>query len=487
MSIKNKMLQRPASLALTRDTPAGAATTLAAPGAKGETTVTVTASAGFVAGVPFRIGDGELIERCDVHAVAGTVLTLKQPLLRDHAAGEPVVHQTAYNLGDTTGGIDTTQAQESTDVQSDMRRLVYDKIPGYGSFGASTTLLGLTLANLCVALGLPFGRITGDGVSASTPLQLVTDFTDVDSVANACLVATYVLQDGSVMTEEFWGVGVDYTALSAQLATGQTGAVPFKVNVYGGGIAAEGAPPFVASEQYRARKGKGFGELSGVIVYVPATTTPKASTVALAAAAAADVLTVADAAGFVAGDWIAVNVEDAVETHWIEAVDEATDQLTLRTTLLRPQAAGVPVVKLARRALATTREGATFAIAGAIAPIYEGSRRYAVGGQPGTVDCSVACQLSELTLAVLALALGIPEAAIANGRLDRTQQVGQAPILALAVEGVLRDGTVCVLNLWGCAQDLATVARKFGGEGTSGTTPLTAKPSSGVQFLQYAA
>jgi hypothetical protein len=313
-------------------------------------------------------------------------------------------------------------------------------------------------------------------------MRLATDLNDTDSEQNVCIIASYVLQDGSVVVEEFWGCAADYSALSVQLGIGQPGAIPAKFVCYGAGVQQDGAITATGVTTYTPNKGKVFGKLTGVGLWA-ATGTP--TTVGTAAAADATALIVADASGLAAGDWIGVGTEDSFESHWIASI--STNTLTLKTNLLRAQAIGVVVTKLVQVPFASlTREGATLALGGQANPMYVGTREMAIGTQAENAEASLALKLQEITLAARAYLLGIPQSQIANSRLLLTENLNTASILAAYVEGVLKDGTVNILNFWGPVQDLADVgAEMLSGANTS--RPFKALPTSGLQLVQYAA
>jgi len=482
MSAKNKLMRRLKALYVFRDKSGGASTTVAAAGSAGDTTFTVASATGITAGKSLRIDDGENIERVEVSGVVGSVVTVVKPLLRAHAAGFAVVEQTGYDVGDVKGTINFTQATESTDVLSAMRRLVFTKLQGFQSMTAETAVYGTTPENLAVALGIPLTAVTGTGADIDHPKVLATDFNDVDSENNVCILFTYVQQDGSVKTREAWGCAAEYTGYAINLAIGQDGVVPLKFNVFGAGVEMDGAPTFTAATTIKAGKGKIFGELTHVGLW---TAGGGDTTVGTAAAAAATTLIVADASGLADGDWIGVNTDDLFETHLISGI--AVNTLTLATPLLRAQAVGVAVQKITQLQFAAIgKDGVKFNVGGQTTPIQSGLRRLPLGMQPGTVDVSIGFSLLELTLANLAYVLGIPQSQIANSRLLLSEKIGQATILAVFAQGLLKDGTVCLLNVWGTAQDVASVATQFG-DANGSSLPFSAKPSSGIQLVQYAA
>lgn len=485
MATKNKLVSRAQSLLAFRKKTAGASTTVPAANVAGAATITATSGAGITTGMSLQYGDGEDIERVEVQSVATNVITLVKPLARDHAAGHVLKEQIGYNLGDVKGTISSSQAVESEDVTSALRRLVFQKRQGFATFGIDVTVHGFTPENAAIALGIPLARVLGNGASIATPKVLATDFNDLDTESDVCIVATIVLQDGSVKTYEFWGVYSDYTAFAVQLAIGQgaDGAVPMKFQVFGMGVEQDGAPTYVADTSIKAGKGKVFGELTGVGLYV-AHATPAATTVATAAAADAGTLVLASGTNYAANDWIVVGVDDTLEVHWVDSV--ATNTLTLRTKLLRAQAVGVTVSRLAQLPFAAIgKEGAKLAVGGSTTPIQNGLRRLPIGAQPGFVDVSLTLSLLEMSLANRAYALGIAQSEIANSRLIMTEKIGRSTVVAAYVTGLLKDGTVNILNFWAPVQDLASVATQFG-DANGSSIPWVGKPTSGIQLIQYA-
>jgi hypothetical protein len=483
MAIKKKFLKRPTALIVARDKSAGAATTITADAAAGANTITVASGTGIAAGKSLRLGEDEDVERVEVQGIVGTTVTLVKPLLRDHVSAEPVVEQTLYNIKGLKGAPKTNHAKESTDEFSSTQRLVWTKLPGFETFGLEVTIEGYTIPNLCIALGIPFSRIFGDGLAAATPMVLATDLNDTDSEQNVCLVVSYVLQDGTVMVEEFWGCSVDYTALSLQLAFGQAGAIPCRFVCYGAGVQRIGAITATPVATYQALKGKTFGQLSGVGLWVAAAA---ATAVAPAAGVADDdSLTVADASNIPDDSWIAVGTEDGLELHWVDS--SAAGVLTLRTQLLRAQPIGTVVVPVTQLPFSSiTRDGATFAVGGQSNPMYVGTRAMAIGTQPESAEASVTFRVQDMQLAARAYLLGIPQGNVANNQLLVTEDLNTAGILAVYVAGVLQDGTVNLLNLWGPIQDLADVGAELL-SGASASRQFKALPTSGVQFVQYAA
>lgn len=483
MAVKSKFLKRPSALTFYRPKPAGASTTSTAAVAAGATVVALTSATGVTAGKSFQFGTDEDMERVEIASVAALNATLVKPLAKAHVSGDVFVEQSAYASGGIKGGVKVAHAKETPDEFSGMQRLVYAKLEGFQSFGLEVTLQGFTLANLCIALGIPFSRIFGTGASLSAPANLTTDLNDTDSEQNVCVVATYTLQDGSITVEEFWGCAVDFSGLAVQFAFGQSAAVPVKFLVYSGVKQSDAAVGSVATAltTYRATFRKVWGKLTGFGIW--ASTGAGGTTVATASTADSVTLVVTDATGIAAESWIAVGVDDTVEIHWV--LSKAVNTLTLKTAQLRAQAVGVTVQPVQKVPFASiTKEGATFSVSGQSSPIQVGTRDLPVGSQAETAEASLSARLQALTLVNRAYLSGIPQSAIANGQLLITELLNTSSILAAYVEGTLKDGTVTIVNLWGCVQDLGDLGAEMT-TGANTSRQFMAKPTSGVQFIQY--
>lgn len=484
MAIKSTFIRRPTQLVAFRDATGGTPlnTTTAAAYAAGQTTITVASGTNAVVG-PARINDGEDIERIDITNVAGAVLTLANPTRRAHAAGTPVVAQVAEDLGDVDGDVTLTMSRESTDQFSSMRFLQFGTLIGNASASFATRLLGTSVENLAFACGIPRTAIVGTGANLANVKTFTTDFTNVDSVNNLSLAVVSRRQDNTATVFEFWGVNMDFTQVSMQLARAQNGAIPFTAALIGAAVQIDTAPVWTALQTFRASKGKLFKELTNIGLVTDAAVT--ATTVGTAAAAGATTLAVASAADIVANDWIIVGTEDQLEVHWVAS--KATNTLTLRTPLLRAQAVGVRVIKALRTPFgAVVQGGATFTVGGSTTPLLVENRVFPVGMQPQNAQASATFNVHDFSLAAVARALGIPASAISANGLLLSEAMLSAGIPAVYLEGLTQDNTVCILTLWGVTQDIASFSIALGGT-TAAQLPYSVKPTSGVQFVQYAA
>ncbi len=483
MAIKSTFIRRPTQLVAFRDATGSvlnSTTTLAY--AAGVSSITVVSGTNAIIG-PARINNGEDIERIDIANVAGAVLTLARPLRRSHAIGVQVVAQVAEDVGDVDGDVTLTMSRESTDQFSSMRFISFGKLIGNASGSFAARILGTTVENFALCCGIPRTSIVGTGASLANVKTFTTDFSTVDSVNDLSLAVVSKRQDGTSTVFEFWGVNMDYTQVSMQLARAQNGAVPMRAALIGAAAQFDSAPVFVASQAFRATKGKLFKELNAVGVVSDAAVA--ATTVATAAVAGATTLLLTSATDILNNDWIILGTEDTLEVHWV--LSNATNTLTLRTPLLRDQAVGVRVIRALRTAFgAVAQGGATFDVGGSTSPIIVENRVLPVGMQPQNAQAAMTFSVHDLNLSAIARSLGIPQSAISSNALLLSEALLSSTIQAIYLEGVTQDNTVCILTLWGCTQDLANFSLALGGQNPT-SLPYSVQPSSGVQFVQYAA
>ncbi len=423
-----------------------------------------------------RLGDGEETELVQVDAIAGAVLTLKEPLAKAHKAGESACAQVGYDLGDVTdGGVTMNAASQTTDVLSAMRRLVYQTLNGYTDLSAEFSLPGLTLENLAVAAGMPYSAIYGAGTAAA-PYALATDGSDFGAESNQSLIVLGVNYGGETIRVELWGCDFDYTGVSVQLRRGQLAAVKCKAVAAGGGAASSNAFVYVADVTKRSGKGKVFDALTDMGVFGTAAVPATAVAGAGAVAGSLDL----GAGAFTAGDWLMVANGGEVEFH------QSTGGSAISTKLLRDNV-GAEVSRVDKYEFAgVTEDGVTFALGGTVTPIRLAKLRTSAGLQLGAASASLALKVADLSPENFARALGAPLTDVVGGRLHLGDNIGTAQVEGCYIAGVLKDGTVAEIIAWGCAQDTANVAVQLSQQGVA-ALPITLKPTSGIQFRQYAA
>lgn len=492
MAIKSKVYRNVSLVFLTRDSAAGASTTLTALAAAGAATITVASIAGIGVGELLRVGEGEEMELVRVHPVtapAGNTVTLEEVLLKDHANGEAVREQTAYDLGDPTdGGVTVRYQGETFDANVATKRLPLATLNGYISAGADLVLPHLALPNLLHATGMALDEYFGAGTEAD-PLGLVFDGNEFAGETNMSLIVVGVLMDGTTWRVELWGVDADYTGIDVPLGRGQLAPVPCRFTAGAGGFVGTTAPAWAATADTSLRPGKGklWDGLveAGVLTDAAA---PAATTVASGGAAGANTVTVADGTGLAADDYVRFGSGDTIEIWQLEAVAGAV--LTIRGEFKRAQVAATVVKKLDRTPFAgIAPDGGRLTFGGSVEQLRVADRRLAIGVRPGNATITLRLPTVQLNLSNLARALGIPQAAIAGGRLPITiaTLLADTGLHGVYAQGLLLDGTTLWLCAWGPSIDLSSVETTLTNVGQAPALPLTVKPTSALQVLNYAA
>jgi hypothetical protein len=492
-SAVENLIRRPQQIVLFRDAPAGAGivnTTLAADAAAGATTIVLQAGAGagVAAGQAFRIGAGELLELVFAQTTPGAdTVTLSRPLRLSHTVDTPVVEQIGYDLGDVDGDVSVNIGQESSDQASAMRLLPFTILRGNLSLGVTGRLLGTSLPNLAVALGIPYSRITGSGTVAS-PLCLQTDLSDVDSSANDSLVIVSQKQGGARVVHELWSLAYDYTGVSVQLARAQNGAVPFSVMGLSAflqfDLAAGAALPFTAVNTNRGTQGKVFRELREVGVFELSGATTTLNDEGGSGAAGENALTVtANIPTLTAGDFVAFGTDDLIEVHQVDS--HALTALAIRTPLLRTQLNGTIVQEVTKVPFLTVAPGGvTLTVGGSTTPIYNELRDLPIGMQQNTAQGSVSFATMDLLVANIARALGVPASQVSGGGALLSRLVASRRLVAFYAEGVTQDGTFCRLMAWGTTQEVQSFALTLGASNPA-QVPFVVRPASGLSLTQW--
>ena len=480
---KTKVLQKLNSLFLVRDATGGAPgnTTINGAGAAaGQKVVPVALTNNFAAGDTVRIGSGEDLELGVVASVqAGVSITLADNLTYAHIVGEAVVEQTAYDLGAISGGVNVSASAETSDVAVATQRLAYTTLNGYADLAAEFGLPGITPALLAFAMGIPLSAVTGAGTAAS-PYQLAVDGNEIGTEQNMSLIAIGVTVDAVPLRVELWGVDMDYTNISMQLRTGQHAPLSCRAVASAGGVATTNASAYVADTSQRPSKLKVFDQVVEFGAFVD-TGTQTTHTGALAAAATN--LTVASSAGILAGDWVRVDTGDQVEFHRVDTVPDGT-HLNLKTPTKYPHLAACAIVKVTPTPFGgISEDGVTFAVGGSVEPIRLGQRRLSAGLKAGAAVMTLSGGIVDHSLSVIARALGIPQAQIANGRLPITgDKIGTDITQGVYFKGLTKETWTQWINLWGASQ-VVQFAMSLTNEGVQ-SLPLSFRPNV-VHFIQH--
>lgn len=484
MPAKNNVLKQLSKAYLVVDqTATPGNTTLTAGALAGATALTVAGITNFANGDLIRVGAGEEIELAIVSGTpAGNTVNIATGLVYDHVSGEQVVEQVAYDLGDVeAGGVNLAFAGESQDINVATKRLAFTTLNGYVDASVEFQLPTFTLANFALATGIAQSTIRGTGTAAD-PLELTTDGNEFAGVTNASIVVVGQKYDGTYLRAELWGVDFDYTGISFALSRGQLTAVPVRAVASAGGILASSNVAFTASTALLATRGKAWDYLSEVGLFVDTATT---TTVNGNVAAGATSLTMTSGTSFAEGEWVRIGTGDQAQFIWLGT--KSTNTFTLRTRPFRAIATGATITKVTPTKFAgTSPEGVNVAVGGSVEPLRIAERRLSIGLRAGAATVSVGFTAIDLSLANIARALGIPQSAVAGGRLPFNNNIGTSQVDGLYVKGVLQDGTIAWVVASGNAIDVANVALQMTNSGGTGGVPITAKPASYLQLLQHA-
>jgi hypothetical protein len=486
--IKDKVIRRVSAVYLHRPKISGGSTTLSAATAVGATTFTIAANTGFGNGDTCKVGRGDETELIKINAALSGggpyTVTPEYPLVYAHAAGDPFVEFSTYDIGDIeAGGVDFRANGETQDVQAATKRLAYTIINGFNDLSMEFRLPTFSIYGMLHALGIPVSAVTGAATTAD-PRVLTTDGNNVDAEVDACITAVAELMDSTVVTVELWSVNFDYTGIDLQFTTGQVTTVPVKVTAGAGGAASTNAPTYTVDQTLRPTKDNVFATLTEVGTFI---VDPSAfsSTIATAAVAAGSkVLELASTTGLAQGHVLKVNTGDLSEYHEINTV--SAPNVNLRTPVFRTQPVGTAVVRYVRSVLGgVAQEGVRVAAGGSVEQIRVATSRLTKGTKAGPVVFSFAFGVIDITLESLCESLMIPTSAISGGRFPiRGTQLGTVSVDGVYLKGLTADQVTAEIRMWGCQQELSDFLLKFAFQGVP-SMPRRYRPTSGVQFLQY--
>jgi hypothetical protein len=484
MPTKNKVIKQLNTVLLLRDKAAsGLVTTTTGATAAGVTSLPVAGVVNAAVGDAVRVGIGDQME---VGIITNTAspLIFADPLTYPHAAGDPVVSQTAYDLGDVSdSGVTITTAGNATYVPVSTRRLNFATLDGYLEMRAEFSLPTASLYNFAFATGVPLSAITGNGATI-TPFAFNTDGNAFGTELNQSLIAIGTRMDGTTVRIEMWNVDFDYTAYTMRLARGVVATTPFRCIASAGGVITDNASAYAKATTFRPTKAKVFDYLQEVGIFVDETTAPITTTSTGTAAAGQPVLAIAAGAP-TAGMWFRVGAVGSSEVEYHRVSSFAALNITFVDNLVRAQAAGTPVVQQKLVPLSgITEQGVTFSIGGAVDMLRSAVSRLAVGMKPGDASPVVTLSLMDISLVNFAYAMGIPQAAIVGGRLPMNVNIATSSIDGFYLRGILQSGEQSWITCWGCEQDVSSIATQIAARGVA-AIPLSLRPASGVGFLQH--
>lgn len=489
MPAKTKIVKKVHAVYLHRDKPSGGgSTTLAAAAAAGATSISLTANTNFANGDTVRVGAGEEMELVKINgAITGAgpySAPLESPLTYAHAAGEAVVEQTTYDVGDIEGGgVSVRHQGQSTDVPVATKRLAYTILNGFSDLAAEFRLPGLSLYSFAHATGMLLSAITGSGTVAD-PRVLATDGNQFNGDTNLGLTLICELMDGSYVAIELWGVDIDYTGIDLQLVRGVLASIPVRCVAAAGGVATTTLPTYTLDTSIRPDKGFVFDALTEVGIFVPETSSAGSSTVAVAAAAAQKTVQLAAVTNFVAGEVAKLNTGDLAEYHEINSV--SAPNILLRSPLFRTQPVGATVVEYKRQVFGgISQDGVRLGVGGSVENLRLGTRKMGIGIRGGAATMTLGFGVVDLTLANIAYAMAIAQSQISGGRLPITpSNINGSPIDGAYLKGLLQNGSTVEIRAWGCSQNINEFLAQWAQSGTP-SLPLLLRPASGLQLLNY--
>jgi hypothetical protein len=419
MGILDKQFDVVTGFHLFVDTPAGGNTTLSAPALAGATTLALTSATNFAIGDDIRVGSGEDAELCRITNLVTLTATLAKPLLFAHPAADPVVEQSALDLGvpEADGARFNCQV-ENTDVFSALQKLAYGTLVGYGDLTVSWRYMAITADVIAAALGLPRSNVLGNGTAAAQtgtagPRLFTTDGTTLGAAANFSVVITGTLNDGSNVKATFNGLSFNPTVFTTTFSRGQLATVPVAA------LAASAAFDFTNVTFTPANVINTFASTNAdlfaeIVAVAQLTDSGTATTLNGAVAAGAYSAVVASAAGIVAGDWVRVGNE----FHLVHGV--VTNTLSFRTQVQRAQATGVAVVKQNVTDVGGIDGGFTIATPGQVTPQRSETRRLSLKYRTGNISAQLNFNATGVTPENLQRAFGIAPAAYASSVLPIT-------------------------------------------------------------------
>lgn len=481
-SRKNKILNRVVAAYLAQDkASAPASTTVGANAAAGASTFTVASATGLAIGKVIRVGAGEYAELVQISNLVTTTVTPARPLRRAHDAGEPVVEQTLYDMGDVSGGASLGINGEVTEVQVENKRLLHALLNGFIDFEMSNGLTGVTPYTFAIGLGIPIANVKGTGV-ASDPKVIQSDGSEIGTAVNQCVVLLGVTNDGTPVLMELWGAETDYTGFQVTFARGVAFVVPAK---WLGAFAfvEDNASVYVGDTTIKPSKSDLFDAIDEIEAWEDATASTLVTTSTAIAAAAQKNITLASTTNLNAGDWLKIGSGSTVEYHEVQTV---ASPVVLKTPLYRAQASGVAVVKQKLTSIGGILKGsAQFKVGGSVEKIQIEQSRATLGLKAGDAAPEFSFSIVDVTPSTIARVAGIAQSAVVSGRLDLSgTQVGTAAIDGLLLRGKNQAQRTVKLGLWGNSQGIQNILINLQKAGVNGL-PVSLRPGSAFTLMVH--
>lgn len=464
-----------------RDKPSGASTQLASAAAAGDTTVTVDADDNFADGDPIRIGT-------ELNFVSGTpaseVVTLARALTNAWPVDTAVVQYAAYRQGQVlSDGATWSITAPTTDVLTAMQRIAFAKLSGAKTARIGWPSPNVTPHHLVFALGMNLSRVTGSGTSSS-PRVLQTDGSEFGEARNMAYVVQAETFDGSNLFIEFWGASAVLDNISLPLSRGQVVQLPYAAAPTAGGMFETTDHDFTEDLTYQAAPGKVWDALSAVGLFVDTVTT---TTLNGALSAGDTSITLTSAASFADEDWVKISGTGGVQ--YVQVTGKSTNTFTTKQPIYRAVATGATVTKVTATPFAATGpSGVTLNFGVTSQDITDATKALPIETRIGAAALSFAVGVTDISLANIAHALGIPASEIASSaRLPiKTDTLGTQGIDGAYLTGTTKDGSTTMVIVAGCDVDISNISSTWTNQGEAAELPLNLVPTSLLTLQQYA-
>jgi hypothetical protein len=452
----DKAFESLTGLHLMMDSPSGGGnTTLSAVAAAGATSFTITSATNFAIGDDIRVGSGETLEVVRISNLVSTTVTPAKPLQFDHASAEPVVEQSAISLGvPEADGVKLNIPAEATDVFSAIQRSAYGTLIGYVDLGISWRFMAITADILAYALGLPRSALLGDGTAAAQtgtagPRLFTTDGLSIGALINTSVIATGVLQDGSVVKVTMQNLSFNPTGLTTTFSRGQLATVPVTCTASSGtfDFTNSAFTPANVVSTFASSNADLFAEITNVATLTDSGTS---NTLNGAVSAGAYSVTLTSATGFTAGAWIRIGNE----RHLIHGV--STNTLNLRTQVQSALGNGAAVVLQVVTPIAGITGGFTFSLSGSATQQRAETSRVTLRTRVSNAAPQFAFKTNNLKPETLQLALGMPASAYANSVLPLGNKIASSVRATLLFTGLTQGQKVITMCGWDGAAQINT-------------------------------
>lgn len=460
-------------------------TTTTATALAGDGALTVTAITNFSNGDVLRVGDGEDMTVYSVNgAPSGLSIPITPNLRRNYAIGTVVVEQIAEQFGPIrASGFKFSAQRNMVDEFVASQRLQYTVLRQIGRIEGEFEIAGFTMYTLALSLGIASANIQGAGTSTS-PYNISTDGNLAGTLSNVAIIVEGNLSDAAPtpMRAEFFGCQFDYRQFKIQLARGVISSTPVKFLAGGSFVLDKSASPYSPSATKLVTN---TDLLTGLTDFGYFTPFALSGTLNGSPVAGVNALTTAaNPAGLVVGDFIQLDVGQAVEFHMVHSISGAGPYtINLKTNTLRGHLVGAAWTKVTLTTVGTLNgSGVTIDVAGTLADVTSGLKEVVSGLRAGNVTSSIMATLTSYDLTSFALMLGLPLPGAATF-LSALTGMGDTVVTGWYVKGTMASTKVLWGTMWNVLADLSGAAAVFTNDANAPTLPIKGRATGGLSFF----